>query len=481
MDGHVVAGPLVQNIPTASHGIRGLRDRWGRRWPDLAIAFAFALIAAFGSYAGTLRLTKVVRAPAMSDVWFDGDIPRVSVTLTDRWSDKHQRARVHPLFPLLTVPAYGLRALGVSQSGIVTAFTVLVAFLWPTVLFALLRAMGLARTDAAVFTALGLTSGAAVFWLTVPESYTLASETVMLGLLPAALAGRKHVRDRWFVVASACSLSVTTTNWTAGLLATAVRRNWLRTIGISLIALILVIVLARLQRIFVPLAGFFLGGVGSEKQFLFNPTAARIGVVLHAIFVHAMVVPGLTTIARQPVCVIASQHVRGHWTALSAQRSAGAVTSAGVVATVGWIVVFAAGIWSGFRRWRTDRFVWAVALFLLGQIALHLVYGKETFLYALDYMPALISIAAFGALGRHRRVVLVCAAGVAVLAGVNNVQQFAAASDFVAAEAVRSASTCTPVGESGRHSSRLITRAFAASSSAVATGVRSRSRSRATL
>ncbi|MGI8766008.1 MAG: hypothetical protein ACR2KM_05795 [Gemmatimonadaceae bacterium] len=420
----------------------------GQRWVDVIVALVFALIAALGSYAGMRRLTTVVRAPEMSDVWFDGDIPRVSTTITDRWSEKHQRARVHPLFPLITVPAYAARAFGVSPRTVVTGFTLIVAFLWPIALFALLRAIGLARTDAAVFTALGLTSGAAVFWLAVPESFGLGSVTIMLGLLPAALGRSRHVRDRWYVVASACSLSITTTNWSAGLFATAVKHRWRGTIWISAVALAVVAALARLQRVFVPMAGFFIGGVGSEQQFVFRPDAERIAVVLRAMFIHSMVIPNLVTIARVPVCAGALSASAGS-TALSLQQASGVTTVWGTVAVCGWIVLLAIALVSAYQHRRNDRFLWAVLLFLLAQIALHLVYGKETFLYAMDYLPAVIIFAAFGAVGKFRRAALVFAIGVAVVAGVNNVLQFTTASKFVAAEALRSALVCSPVSGVG--------------------------------
>lgn len=178
---------------------------------------ALVLLAATASATGARRLGPAVRRPEMTDVWFDADAPRVATSLGDRWSEKHRRAQVHPRFPLLTVPSYALQALGLTRARAVSVLVGAAAFSWPVA--------------AALFTGLGLASAACVFWLAVPESFAFGSATVMCGLMPAALAGRLPVRERWTTVASAFSLSVTTPNWTAGLLAAAASHPWWRSPG----------------------------------------------------------------------------------------------------------------------------------------------------------------------------------------------------------------------------------------------------------
>jgi hypothetical protein len=68
---------------------------------------------------------------------------------------------------------------------------------------------------------------------------------------------------------------------------------------------------------------------------------------------------------------------------------------------------------------------------IAGQLALHLVIGKESFLYAMHIAPLLIAVAACGTLGRQRVVVLVMAASLVMTAGVNNWRQFERAVESV--------------------------------------------------
>lgn len=120
--------------------------------------------------------------------------------------------------------------------------------------------------------------------------------------------------------------------------------------------------------------------------------------------------------------------------ALSVQRSPSG-SALGWVAVAGWLGLLVAGWHAARRSLRSQRFGAVVVLFLLGQLALHAVYGRETFLYALDYLPALVALAALGTRGPHRRAVLAATEAVAAAAGVTNVRQFQRAAAFVAAEA----------------------------------------------
>ena len=68
--------------------------------------------------------------------------------------------------------------------------------------------------------------------------------------------------------------------------------------------------------------------------------------------------------------------------------------------------------------------------FVLGQMALHLVYGDVIFLYSLHFFPILLAIAAFGWFSPARLLSIVAALVFLVAGGLSNLQQFRAATEM---------------------------------------------------
>jgi hypothetical protein len=68
---------------------------------------------------------------------------------------------------------------------------------------------------------------------------------------------------------------------------------------------------------------------------------------------------------------------------------------------------------------------------LSGQLALHTVYGGETFLYSLHWLPFLVVLAALGTLTRQRILVRILGVGLLVTVAINNVGLFLAAASVV--------------------------------------------------
>jgi hypothetical protein len=64
----------------------------------------------------------------------------------------------------------------------------------------------------------------------------------------------------------------------------------------------------------------------------------------------------------------------------------------------------------------------ATAIVTAAEVSLHLLYGTETFLYALNLVPMLIVIAACGTRTRARGVVILLALTVLVCGGISNAQ-----------------------------------------------------------
>ena len=73
------------------------------------------------------------------------------------------------------------------------------------------------------------------------------------------------------------------------------------------------------------------------------------------------------------------------------------------------------------------RFRLVLGGLLLFEFVLHLLYGEETFVYSLNFLPLLLAVAAFGAVGPGRRIVLSLTALLLCCVAFNNWQQFQAA------------------------------------------------------
>ena len=97
----------------------------------------------------------------------------------------------------------------------------------------------------------------------------------------------------------------------------------------------------------------------------------------------------------------------------------------GISALLLWACLLVAGIVAAFRSKSRQYFFLMVGGATVGQLLLHLVYGDETFLYALNWLPLLIALAAAGALMPCRGLVLAAATALTILLGVYNLGRFA--------------------------------------------------------
>jgi hypothetical protein len=95
----------------------------------------------------------------------------------------------------------------------------------------------------------------------------------------------------------------------------------------------------------------------------------------------------------------------------------------GLAATLLWSLLLLAGL-AALLAGRGDiRFRLALGTTLLGQLALHMLYGEETFLYTLHIIPLLVLCAAQATLGRLRPVVLAVALALLLCAAWNNARE----------------------------------------------------------
>jgi len=386
-------------------------ETFRRFWPDMIICALLSASVATVSYH-----VSGLSSPAILDgIWFQADPVRVLADMTDRFGN-HYRIKVHPLFVLLTHPLVTLlRAL--TGASALTAARLVIAFcagIWIVLVFSLLRALRCRRLDATIFAVLGAVSASALFWNGLTETYLLGSISILLAILSVQLtSGQKSL---WITIASAFSLSVTVTNWMAGLLATAVSFSWKRACLLAATAFCLVVILWGVQKFFYPQCPFFLSQ-SDEKSYINNPLSGGPVTSLKALVFHTMVMPRLRPF----------EDMKSKWRWCGyitvQQDRPGAGSPLGTAAAALWAVLLAIGLW-GLGTARED---WKLRLVLggtlFGQMALHSIYGEETFLYSLHFAPLLLAVAAMGVQTRLRPLVLALALCLIVTAGTNNFSQ----------------------------------------------------------
>jgi hypothetical protein len=320
---------------------------------------------------------------------------RVFANMTDRFSD-HFRSQVHPLFSLCAYGAFKLFAAipGTSKLAAVRLTIAASAALWMGAFVSLLRVLGCRRFDAAVYSLVAATSAAAFFWTTIPETYLFSSFTIVLVLLLTALAQRRPIPAWLDVGVAAAALSMLITNWMFALISLAARHRLKVAIQLAANAFVVVVLLWAVQKFRFPSAHFFLGD--HEKW----PHVPAI-TVPPIFFLDTMVMPDFISIPNDHDWL---------WTKFSVQGVLSwRLTWAGPVALAAWSILLLAGAWAMTALKGLGTFRLVLASSIAGQLALHAFYGNESFLYALNWLPLLVTVAALTSLTRLRRLGLAAA------------------------------------------------------------------------
>lgn len=392
---------------------------------DLLIGFGLAILGGVATYQRSQLIHPILRDFSAVDVWFESDIPRVFANMTSP-ERQNYRAKVHPLFTLITYPiVHGISQLG--HVDLITATQILnamVAGLWLVGLFALFRLIGCRRLDAVLFSILAGTSAAAMFWFVVPETYPLGSLTIVLALISAAVARYYPPSVIGYVLMNLATLSITITNWMAGILATIVTHSRKQTLIITSCAVSLVLGLWFVQNLFfqsaAPPVTFQSGSTGAgtgELRFLLMPESGGLGRILPALLSHSLIMPD--------IAVIHDRYAPPHWSVLSVQQSLpGSGSVWGAMAVGLWLALLSLGVWQFLVMPQQPKFRLVLGLTLLGQLGLHWLYGNETFLYSLHIIPLLVVIASFSSLTRTRPLALVLTSILILCVSLNNLTQF---------------------------------------------------------
>lgn len=380
---------------------------------DFVVALIVFCLAAIGSSVAQSRVNPA--ATAAPNVWFQADSGRVYKNMTERYSN-HYRTKVHPLFSLATHPVvHGASLLGIDKAVAVRALVAAVAGLVLAMLFAILRVVGTRLFDALVYTALLAGSASALMFSAVPETFLFGSLTILVVVLFAALSERRRFPPFVDVGVSALSLSMTVTNWVAGMLGTFSRHPLRQTIRITVDAFAVVTVLWAVQHALYPSSEFFLLSP-EERDYIFSDDAGSMADKAVVFFLHSVIAPGVEVLPNRWT---------PDWPLFSVQRAAvGTGGALGWPLAVGWTAMLALGLWAMWKDPANRRVKIVVASTVLFQFALHMVYGDETFLYSLHWVPLLVLIASFGAVPPYRRYALVLAIACAIGFAANNAHQF---------------------------------------------------------
>lgn len=392
------------------------QSAWPLRGPDAWLLVVLAIGGGLMSYGGAHRLVPAFASPRVSNAWFEADAKDYSSLMTDRLG-VHGETRVHPLFSFIGyLPVKALRTVGLPSAGAIETVLGLLAAAWAAALFAVLRLMGCGRVGAMLFTLLGINSAAAVFWFALPETWAFGSLTILLALLLAALAQHRPLGPGWYTAVSAVTLSVTTTNWMAGIAAAFARFPWRRALQVAVNAFCIVVLLSAVQLRLFPRAKLFLDH-SKKGAFFFHPQAGGPARILPAFVFHPVVMPAIAVDVRPT----------GQRMMLTQPSRPGSGTPWAPAAAGLWAALLGLGVWGFVRSTPHRQLRLVLAATLLGQLALHLIYGEETFLYSLHWLPLLVMLAAFSCFTPARRAALVLAGALVVCAGVNNRLQFQAA------------------------------------------------------
>jgi hypothetical protein len=405
---------------------------------DLAIACLMAVIGGLMAYLWARQLPPGLYD--FWDFWFQADLPLQYERAAERMTVAHE-TKLHPLFSLVVWPiAQLLRSgLGIGVVESMRGLVSLVAGAWCGLLYSTLRLMACRQLDALLLTGLAMTSATARFWWPVLETCQFAALGTLFTLLIAILAERRPVAGVWYVVANVLTVSFTITNWLTGLVATIVQQRRQSALVIIIAAIGVVVGLYGVRTVVLPAvpvahlarpgttpnpqfaatapeAAPTTGKLGKTRlQFLALPTADRVRYVMQSAIGHTLVMPAISTLPQtNPPQVI--------MTIQSALPGSGSWL--GGIAIGLWTAILGLGLWNFGRTNRYPRFRIVLGVTLGAFLALHILFGEETFLYAPAFLTGLIPLAAFSTIGRTRWVGVSLIFCLLVTAGWHNFWQF---------------------------------------------------------
>jgi hypothetical protein len=347
------------------------------------VAFAIAC------YALSLRIHPVLMDPTKGAwVWFESDLIRVSQSMISRFANNHD-TDVHPIYAIfMYLPTKLMRILGASERMSTTLYLTIIAGLWGACLYSVFRGLGQLRKDALLMCLFAGSTSSAIFWCPVTEIYSTS-----------ALTG------------TSATLSMTITNWMLGLTLTGTANPLRKFARISFDAFLIITLIFAFQKIILPSAEFFVPSISGEMDYVFNDRAGSFLDKWRSFFIYSIAIPEVPFFPNPKF---------PEWMDSSIQlQPITALRAIGALGAALWVVMLTVGTFSAWRNPNHRSYVLALCLFMAFQILLHSVYGDETFIYSMNYVPTMIVLASFWLLGPWRqlgRIVVI----VAILANLQN-------------------------------------------------------------
>ncbi len=414
------------------------KTMWNR-WDGLIVS-VLATLAAIASF----RTSQFIPFETW-DVWFEGDLIRTYWNMVRADSD-HSRTNLHPLVTYVT---YRPTARLMEHFGAISAARILlaaVASVWVATFYLLLRGLQCRRLDSVLFSLLACISAAAMFWLPVPETYSFGSCTILLALLLILIIPEASF---WgYVTLNALTLSMTVTNWMAGLLATIVTHSWVRSLQIIGVTLAVIVALSGIQKRGFPDAQYPFMKSGEEQEFFLRDDSGGPIRIVSSFFFHSIIMPDIVAVKNEQIFPGPKAANLTHKLSIQVS-SVGSGSPWAQLAVPVWTALLLLGLWALFTVSQHNKFRLVLGLLLAGQLMLHLVYGEETFLYALHFAPLLVVTASLATLTVARPLVLLLVTMLIVTVGLNNAVQFQQAAGLVKCLQQRMLSETPPSCTSG--------------------------------
>ena len=359
--------------------------------------------------------------PIAHDIWFDADVHRVFADESDR-DGGTDRTTLHPLYGYFTYPPLFIvrKVSGVSGYTTVRCFHASVAGAYVALFFFLLRLMQLRRLDAVICSAALVSSSSAIFWFPVPETFVLGGMSILPALVLAAAPAEAPVLP--YQIANILGIGVTVTNWLASLLVSWLdlpMKKFLRVVAITL-GVTLAGGLAY-SRVF-PNSKPMFEGIPHEAAWIFAPESGGPFAILRTFFISSMITPEITMLPnfRQPAWPLMTMQFGRLFSG----------TGWSYLSTTLWAILLIFGLAALFRLKEFARLRTVLGVTLLYELLLHLLYGRETFLYSMHYLPLMVLCVALACHTRWRRLVLALTVVMTVGNFANNVRQFAWAREY---------------------------------------------------
>jgi hypothetical protein len=353
---------------------------------DAVIALAVGLIyAAFAAYLYR-QIDFAVMCRSL-DIWFDSDPVRIVSSLNSRFDLMHFRSSIHPLWSLLVTSPFILLVPFIGLEGTILLYVLMQGVVLGAIFYATVRMFRLSRLDAGLICLLLMSTAAAWFWFGLAETFLLGAVSMLIPVIWIAAPRGPH--DGWTAVAqSFISLTITITNWFAGIAAVFIALGWRRCFVVSCIAFSLVGALTVLQYRFFPESGK-LFNIWTEDTVY--GASGTLWQHIQVFFLHSLA-------TATPDFLVPTTDIRpdGQFSRLQF------VAPTAAPLAIAYLLIWAGLIVLGIKALRDGTVPRQPAMLVLSIIAfnfvLHSFYGVETFLYSMHYVPFLAVVASWALL-----------------------------------------------------------------------------------